>query len=180
MRPVSEQLTLFALMVTMGIILGIIFDFYRAIRGIAEPGKFFTIVGDIIFWVIATVIVFSALMWKTWGEMRAYVFIGLIIGFIVHWYYISPLVLKLFKSFILFVIWMVKIIWRIVSWPFITAKALLIPPILYGIALGRAGKKYVGKQKNKYQSYVKTQNKKCSNFVKAKIKKIFTRPPKNE
>lgn len=165
MRPVSEQVALFALMVTMGIVLGVIFDFYRALRGIAEPGKLLTIMGDIIFWLIATALVFSVLMWRTWGEMRAYVLIGLILGFLIHWFYFSPIVIKLFRSFILFLVWIYNIVWRIVSWPFVMSKNIILPVILYGVALGRAGNRKI---------------KTCGNKYVAFLKKIFKKIPKDE
>lgn len=180
MRPVSEQVTLFALMVTMGMILGIIFDFYRALRGIAEPGKIITIIGDIAFWLIATALVFAVLMWKTWGEMRAYVLIGLLVGFIIHWYYFSPFIIKFFRSVIFFIIWIAKVVWRIISWPFITAKSMLTIPILYAIGLSKAGKKYVHNKRDKYRNYVSKKKNKCRNFVINKLKSIFKRPPEND
>lgn len=169
MRSVSEQLILFALMVTLGIVLGIFFDFYRAIRAIAEPGKTFTIIGDIFFWLIATVLVFTVLMWQTWGEMRGYVLIGLLLGFIIHWFYFSGFFLKLFKSLIMLMVWIFNIIKKIMIWPLAMVEKFVFPPFIYFIALSRAGTKKIKNKKDQSQLYILD-----------KLKKLFTRPPKQE
>lgn len=169
MRSVSEQVILFALMVTLGIVLGIFFDFYRALRAIVEPGKAFTIVGDILFWIIATALVFSVLMWQTWGEMRGYVLIGLLLGFIIHWYYFSGIFLNFFKSFIMLMVWIFNIIKKITIWPIVMTKKIALPPIIYFIALSRAGTKKIKSKKEQSKVYILD-----------KIKRLFTRPPKQD
>lgn len=169
MRSVSEQLILFALMVTMGIVLGIFFDFYRALRVIAEPGKAFTIIGDILFWIVATVLVFTVLMWQTWGEMRAYVLLGLLLGFVIHWYYFSAIFLKFFQSFIMMLVWIFNIVRKVVMWPLSMSEKFILPPIMYFIALGRVGTKKIKNEKERSKQY-----------ILAKVIKLFKRPTKKE
>lgn len=77
---VMEQLAVFAVVVILGLSVGFSFDvlrlFQRYIR-LSRSAQFFA---DLLFWLTATVFVFLALMASNWGEVRAYVFIGLAAG----------------------------------------------------------------------------------------------------
>lgn len=74
------QIDTFMYTLLTGIILGIIFDFYRVLRGIWRPHIWITSVTDLVYWLVATVLVFITLIVGNWGEIRLYIFIGLLLG----------------------------------------------------------------------------------------------------
>ena len=84
METVNEQILAFILTIIAGAIVGFLFDFYRVMRGVLQPKRLGTILGDIAFWLVGTVVVFLFLLAGTWGEVRFYVFIGFAAGSLLY------------------------------------------------------------------------------------------------
>lgn len=76
----TSQIFTFAITVVTGILLGILFDSYRVLRGTFDLKKYVTWFTDLLYWLLATVVVFIALLASNWGELRFYVFIGILSG----------------------------------------------------------------------------------------------------
>ncbi len=129
----DSQLSAFLTTIATGITLGVLFDCYRVLRGTFRPKVLVTWVTDLLYWLVATVIVFIALVISNWGELRFYVFLGISCGVALYYRLLSLWVIRVLsfviklikdiatlvrKSFILFVIRPVVICFRIISWPF--------------------------------------------------------------
>lgn len=95
MEPVNAQIYSFLGTIITGLVLGILFDFYRVFRIITRPKKILTLLGDIIFGLLATVAVFLILLYSNWGEFRLYVFIGMIIGIFFYYNLLSRWIVNL-------------------------------------------------------------------------------------
>lgn len=67
-----------------GFIQGMIFDIYRRIRRALNPGKIETALGDIIFWIFATLLIFALINTYLMGWVRGYFFAGFFTGFIIY------------------------------------------------------------------------------------------------
>ncbi|NLS44905.1 MAG: spore cortex biosynthesis protein YabQ [Firmicutes bacterium] len=67
-----------------GVIMGILFDLYRVARWALRPGKVITVICDIIFWLLATTVVFIFLVTYSWGDVRFYMFVGFAAGFCIY------------------------------------------------------------------------------------------------
>jgi spore cortex biosynthesis protein YabQ len=79
-----EQLQTFVLTIALGIFIGLAHDTLRAFRVMvrfSRTARFFT---DVLFWVLMTGVVFLTLLSSNWGEVRAYVFIGLGTGGVLY------------------------------------------------------------------------------------------------
>jgi len=85
----SSQLATFIITVLTGMVLGGVFDFYRIMRGVFRPRWVLTSVADLLYWLLATVIVFGALLLGNWGELRLYVFLGLFAGIVSYYRFLS-------------------------------------------------------------------------------------------
>jgi spore cortex biosynthesis protein YabQ len=85
----AGQLETFILTMLTGILLGLLFDFYRILRGMLKPHWFFTSLGDLTYWLLATAIVFGILVFGNWGEIRLYVFFGLAAGMLSYYRLLS-------------------------------------------------------------------------------------------
>lgn len=84
MLTLDLQLYAVLVMVLAGVTLALLFDVYRGARGALDPGPFATAIGDIIYWLVATVIVIVALVFSTWGEVRIFVPVGIAVGALVY------------------------------------------------------------------------------------------------
>jgi spore cortex biosynthesis protein YabQ len=146
----SEQVVAFAATVATGAFLGILFDFYRVLNRSLRVHPVFTSVTDLLFWVVATVIIFASLLASNWGELRMYVFIGLAGGALLYFRMMSRFVTKgfcLIFSLIRFISrWIRIIIVTIVIKPVGVCTRLLYSP--FGFARRKSAvwfKKRTGK-----------------------------------
>lgn len=90
----SMQFYSFFLTIGIGFVIGVIFDLYRVVLGLLHPKKVAMNLSDFFFWVIITFVVFVLLIFGNWGEVRLYVFIGLLLGVVLY--------LKLLSKYIIF------------------------------------------------------------------------------
>jgi len=74
------------MMMLSGIGMGVVFDSYRIISDELRINRWWVPVFDILYWIAATVVVFQVLSASNEGEVRLYVFIGLLLGIgLYHW-----------------------------------------------------------------------------------------------
>lgn len=92
--PLALQARVLAVMVGLGALLGLVFDVYRVLRGRLRPGRKATLLGDLLFWVVATVIAFEMLLAGNWGELRLYVWLGCLLGAGLYHLLLSRLVIR--------------------------------------------------------------------------------------
>jgi len=113
LSSVSTQFFAFGVTVLTGVIIGILFDFYRVLRGQKKrPRKLITNLGDLIFWLMATAIAFSCLIFGNWGEVRVYVFIGLLLGLLFYYYFCSRFLIR----FLVFALKSLRTIFKSISY----------------------------------------------------------------
>jgi len=89
----SGQIATFLITALTGAVLGLLFDCYRVLRTKLRFHPVITAGTDLIYWLVATVIVFIALLLGNWGELRLYVFIGLLGGALAYYRFLSKLVI---------------------------------------------------------------------------------------
>lgn len=138
MQSLASQFYAFAVTVLIGITIGMLFDFYKVTRGIFRRGKAFVNLGDLLFWVVTTVIVFLMLLAGNWGEIRFYVPIGIILGATCYIKLLSSSITKnlLYIIFVLnkiagLITKVLKVVWLVVTYPFMLLNRLIIIPIGY-------------------------------------------------
>lgn len=93
----NSQVITFLITIATGIILGVLFDGYRVLRGTFRPKVLTTWFTDLLYWLLATVIVFLALVISNWGELRFYVFLGIISGVVFYYRLLSLYTIRLFS-----------------------------------------------------------------------------------
>ncbi|GMG97567.1 spore cortex biosynthesis protein YabQ [Tepidimicrobium xylanilyticum] len=124
-NTIKVQLYIFLTSVYGGLIFGLAFDIYRAIRYYCNPNKIVTILEDLLFWVFLSFIFFYILNKSSWSSLRGYIFIGFIIGGIIYLKLLSkilfPLWLKLFKGFII----LIRNVLRIIKFPIVKVRGIL-------------------------------------------------------
>ena len=89
------QLETFLCLALTGIALSFLFDCYRLMRGIGSPRGLITATTDLLFWLLATAVVFAVLLSSNWGEIRLYVFVSLVGGVLVYYQLLSHRAMKI-------------------------------------------------------------------------------------
>jgi len=67
-----------------GIVIAFIYDIYRVLRRVFNPSKLATIIQDLFFWFVVTVIAISVLLYSNEGILRWYTFLGFGLGAIIY------------------------------------------------------------------------------------------------
>ncbi|MBR6510308.1 MAG: spore cortex biosynthesis protein YabQ [Clostridia bacterium] len=83
----------------LGSFLGFLYDFWRAVRKAKNFGTFSVFIQDFSYFLIISPIIFSYFLSLTNGEIRAFVFIAIIFGFIIYRGTLSVLIFKLLILF---------------------------------------------------------------------------------
>lgn len=92
MESLGSQFYAFGIVLLAGTSLGIFFDLFRVLRGLLRPGFLSTPLLDLLFWALITPMLVLYLLLANWGELRGYVFIGLVLGFLFYRLLLSSLV----------------------------------------------------------------------------------------
>lgn len=96
METVEFQSFVFMFTVYGGIIIGMLYDIYRVLKGSRRGERFITSIWDILFLAAAMLVVLWALFSSNYGDIRSYVFIGFIVGFFLYDRILSRIALALF------------------------------------------------------------------------------------
>lgn len=84
METVQFQSFVFSYTVYGGIIIGILYDIYRVIKGKKRNDRLFTSLWDVLFLFSVFVVIMWAVFSSSYGDIRSYVFIGFIVGFYLY------------------------------------------------------------------------------------------------
>ncbi len=91
----ASQIITFFYSLVLGIFFSIFYDVLRAFRIIKQHSKLLVFIEDILYFSFNSIITFIFLIATTNGEVRAYVIIGLILGFILFFITLSKYFLKI-------------------------------------------------------------------------------------
>lgn len=108
----ENQAYLFFIFILNGFLIGLIFDVFRIIRKSFKTSNLITYIHDILFWLLSGAIVLYSIFKFNNGELRGYIFIGILMGTILYLLLFS----KIFITVNVFVISLLK---KIVYYSFI-------------------------------------------------------------
>lgn len=111
----SEQTLIFLYSCLFGVLLSCYFDVFRVIRLICGNRKTVTLVCDLLFFLSGTVFVYLFFVRFCSGQIRVYVLIGELLGFLICHFSVSAL----FMRFAVFVVRLVRRILRFLAKPWI-------------------------------------------------------------
>lgn len=128
----QNQVFIFVTFILNGILIGILFDLFRISRKSFKTPDFITYIEDICFGIISGLLLLYSIIKFNNGELRIYLFLGVIIGIIFYLLMFSKIFIKIMVAIILFI---KKIIYFIIIIPmkFICnfLKKLLFKPIIF-------------------------------------------------
>ena len=104
-----------------GILIGGLFDLFRATRKSYKISNFLTYIEDVLFWLLAGVLTLYVIDVFTNGQIRLYMILLLIFGYIFYIITISKLILKINTR----ILNTIKYIFEIFLKPFINIKKII-------------------------------------------------------
>jgi len=93
---IGESLFTFACIVGIGLLGGMLYDFYRAYGRVLYIKRRAVFIGDLLFWLLFTAAALILLLLANQGEMRFYVILGLILGILFYSKFLSRFFCSLF------------------------------------------------------------------------------------
>lgn len=93
---VAEQVYIFLWSVLIGAIMGVIFDFFRALRRNGNTRNIIVYLQDIIFWFIVAIIIITSSFILNSGELRGYMLIGYLLGALLYMLLLSTYIKGMF------------------------------------------------------------------------------------
>ena len=115
---VQNQTYLFLVFSLTGVFIGILFDFFRILRKSFKTSDILTYIEDIIFWVLTGILVLYNIWYFNNGEIRLFMFLGIIMGTMIYMLTLSNIVIKIFYSIISFLKVVMMKIFIILKIPF--------------------------------------------------------------
>lgn len=113
-----SQAYLFLIFSIDGILIGLLFDFFRILRKSFKTPDFVTYIEDIVFWFLTGLIILYSIFTFNNGELRAYIFIALFIGIVIYILALSKYIIKINVTIIKFIRSIASKIINILMFPF--------------------------------------------------------------
>ena len=115
--PTAVQFDIILYAVLAGVLTGAMFDVYRIIRGSKVP-KVIIIIEDILFWILAALVVFCFLLYTNYAFLGAYVYLFMLVTLFVYLKLVSPICLKFEISILNFFGKVSRILFKNIIYPF--------------------------------------------------------------
>lgn len=94
----QNQAYLFLVFSLTGVIIGILFDFFRILRRTIKTSNFITYIEDILFWILTGFLILYNIWYFNNGEIRIYIFLGIILGVLIYMLTLSSILIKIFSK----------------------------------------------------------------------------------
>ena len=125
-----NQAYLFLIFILNGILIGTVFDVFRILRKSFNTPNFVTYIEDVLFWIIAALIVMYSLFVFNNGRFRAYIFIGVFLGIAIYMLFLSKFVVNISVKIISFIKKIIYIIYKVISYPVSILYKIIIKPLI--------------------------------------------------
>lgn len=125
---VSNQAYVFLWSVGGGIAAAFLYDLFRIRRKAVKSHDLFVYVEDILYWIIAAVIMFLTIYISNEGEIRGFLFVGAVIGVVLYIVLLSRVIMASFLAILRILGKIAYITYSILIYPFrIIARILSYP-----------------------------------------------------
>lgn len=132
-----NQTSLFLIFTIDGVLIGIIFDIFRILRKTIKTSDFVTYIEDFLFWIITSIILFYSIFTYNNGELRFFMFLAVILGFVSYICTISSYLIKINVKIINVIkrifLKLFEIIYKPLIKTFKILKKVIFKPILFVI-----------------------------------------------
>ena len=132
-----NQTSLFLIFTIDGVLIGIIFDIFRILRKTIKTSDFVTYIEDFLFGIITSIILFYSIFTCNNGELRFFMFLAVILGFVLYLCTISSYLIKINVKIINVIkrifLKLFEIIYKPLIKTFKILKKIIFKPILFVI-----------------------------------------------
>ena len=94
----QNQAYLFLVFTLTGVIIGVLFDFFRILRRTIKTSNIITYIEDILFWILTGLLILYNIWYFNNGEIRIYMFLGIIMGVLIYMSTLSNILIKIFSK----------------------------------------------------------------------------------
>lgn len=128
---IMNQVYLFLIFIVNGVIIGILFDFFRVLRKSFKTRDSITYFEDLLFWILTGISVLYFIFVFNNGEIRLFMFLGIAIGITLYMLIFSSLFIKINVTIITFFKKIIIKVIEIILIPFKFIKKLFFKPISF-------------------------------------------------
>lgn len=93
-NSINQLYTLFVFILS-GAVIGILFDLFRILRKSFKTPDIITYIEDILFWILTGLFLLYIIFKYSFGQLRIYMFVSLIIGIVIYFLTISKYFINL-------------------------------------------------------------------------------------
>lgn len=101
---------IFLIFIANGILIGIVFDVFRALRKCIKTNSIITNLEDVFFLIISGIIIIFSIYKYNYGQIRIYIFVSFLLGIMLYFKTLSKYFIKIDTVVINFLIKLIKII----------------------------------------------------------------------
>lgn len=132
---VLNQTQIFFIFLICGAFIGLLFDVFRILRKSFKTPDWLTYIEDVVFWLLTCIILAYTIFRYNNGELRAFLFIGLLLGFILYLLLVSKFIIHISVKVIKTIKKVVKMVLKWLSYPlkiiFTIIRKLFFKPISF-------------------------------------------------
>ena len=170
---IDEQIDIFILVFSAGIISGIIYDLLEILRMNIKHCKAMIYTEDIIYWIVIIVLLFLVLLDKNYAEIRFFNIAGFFSGMIVYGLVFSKIIKKIIITVLKWIKCILNLLFEIIMTPLRLIWIIIGKPVM---TVGNFTKGYLKKLLHLCDYYAKINKKKLS----AQIRFIRRKKDKTE
>ena len=123
----QNQAYLLLVFTLTGVVIGLLFDFFRILRKSIKTPNFVTYIEDILFWILTGLIILYNIWYFNDGEIRIYMFLGIIIGVLIYMSTLSKPIIYIFSKILMFIINLLKIPFKAIFSIFRKISTIITP-----------------------------------------------------
>ena len=138
----QNQAYLFLVFSFTGVLIGVLFDFFRILRRSIKTSNIITYIEDILFWILTGLLILYNIWYFNNGEIRIFMFLGIILGILIYMLTLSNILIKIFSKILQTII-------RFMKLPFELIRAIFSKIMtLFTIIYEKTTKKFTNKEGN--------------------------------
>ncbi len=93
-QGLADQTEIFLYALGFGFLLGILYDVFRTLRMIISGSKGFVFFMDVLYFTVCTFLIFCFILVVDSGRIRAYVALGIILGWVVYYFSFGAIAMR--------------------------------------------------------------------------------------
>lgn len=146
---IVSQANLFLIFTVDGILIGLLFDVFRILRKSFKTADIVTYIEDIMFWILTGIIILYSIFAFNNGEIRLFMFLGLILGIAFYLLLFSRYIIKASVTVINIIKKCVVQICKILAYPIKIIYRIISKPIkICVINIGKVYRQIFSKSKS--------------------------------